>query len=127
MFFRMTACYTPFLPLPSNIMSKKRSGGMVYSTNTEYLNNITIPTDQPDTLLPEKQRLKVRMERKGRGGKVVTLISGFVGNNEDLVDLGKRLKVACGVGGSSKDGEIILQGDFVQKVKSMLQDWGYKV
>lgn len=107
-------------------MAKKKSGGLIYSTNSEYLNQYNQEVDDVTTLPPNQQRLHVRLERKGRGGKVVTLVEGFVGAQEDLANLGKKLKVSCGAGGSAKDGEIIIQGEFVDKVKNLLKEWGYK-
>lgn len=96
---------------------------IVFSTNPDWK-----PEEAPQvaTLDPDKQRLKVRMERKGRGGKQVTLITGFVGSDDDLADLAKKLKTSCGVGGSAKDGEIIIQGDHVQRVRELLSKMGYK-
>lgn len=103
---------------------KQEGGGMVYSTNNDLMDRLLI---QPtvETLPPAEQHLTVRRDNKGRNGKVVTLVEGFVGNDKDLQALGKRLKVACGTGGSAKDGEIIIQGEVVARVAELLQQWGY--
>ncbi len=112
-------------------MSKKKKDsfknreGVVYSTNPEFNYFENIPGLQ-DTLANEEQNLLVRIERKGRGGKVVTIVEGFVGTVEDLKDLGKMLKNKCGVGGSEKDGEIIIQGDVKDKVFQILIENGYR-
>ena len=106
-------------------MTKNRID-IVYSTNPDFRYRYDEP-EEPATLLPEKQNLKVMLERKGRGGKSVTLIIGFVGTQEDLSALAKELKTKCGVGGSAKDGEIIVQGDFRDKIMQLLQQKGYKV
>ena len=97
---------------------------IVYSTNPDYQYE-TEEENEEATLPPQQQRLRVQLDRKNRGGKVVTLITGFVGNEDDLKELGKLLKTKCGVGGSAKDGEIIVQGDFKQKIIELLQKVGY--
>ena len=97
---------------------------MVYSTNPDFKYQ-TGEEEEAHTLPNNKQRLRVSLDKKNRGGKVVTLISGFVGKSEDLNALGKYLKVKCGTGGSAKDGEIIIQGDVRQKVIELLTALGY--
>ena len=97
---------------------------VVYSTNPDF--NYDMDDDQEQvTLDKNKQNLRVSLDRKNRGGKVVTLITGFVGPENDQKELGKMLKSKCGVGGSAKDGEIIVQGDFKQKVIDLLIKEGY--
>ncbi len=107
-------------------MSKKnKSGGIVYSTNPHY----EYENDQGDlteTLDPEKQNLVIRLDKKQRRGKQVTLVTGFVGNNDDLKELGKVLKSKCGAGGSVKDNEIIIQGEFREKIKQILTGLHYQ-
>lgn len=100
--------------------------GIVYSTNPEFQYNQG-GENEPDTLPPKQQNLLVSLDRKQRKGKSVTLIRGFAGKQEDLEILAKRLKSKFGVGGSAKDGEIIIQGDFVQRTIEFLQADGYKV
>lgn len=97
---------------------------IVYSTNPsfQYENQ---EEEEADTLPKEKQNLRVQLDKRNRGGKKVTLITGFVGTNQDLQELGKLLKTKCGVGGSAKEGEIIVQGDFRQKIQEILQKEGY--
>lgn len=111
-------------------MSKKNKHknreGVVYSTNPEY-NYFEGLSGLQATLPNEQQNLIVKIDKKQRGGKVVTLIQGFVGSPDDLKDLGKILKTKCGVGGSQKDGEIIVQGDFKEKIFQILIDNKYKV
>ena len=97
---------------------------IVYSTNPDFSYE-TEEENVAETLPPQQQRLRVQLDRKNRGGKVVTLITGFVGNDDDLKELCKLLKTKCGVGGSAKDGEIIVQGDFKQKIIELLQKAGY--
>ena len=97
---------------------------VVYSTNPDYqYENEEI--EEAETLPKNQQKLRVSMEKKGRGGKTVTLIKGFVGNEDDLKELGKLLKTKCGVGGSVKDEEIIIQGDFKQRIIELLKAEGY--
>ena len=105
-------------------MSKKRAVGVVYSTNPDY--QYTYDGEpEAETLAPERQKLHVQLDRHHRGGKVVTLVTGFVGTADDLDTLGRKLKAACGVGGSAKDGEIIIQGDHLEKVRQLLTGWGW--
>lgn len=103
----------------------KKNLNIVYSTNPDY-HYEQDETPKEDTIAKEKQLLRIKLETKQRRGKAVTLITGFVGSEEDLIDLGKMLKVKCGVGGSVKDGEIIVQGDVRDKVLTILQKEGYK-
>ena len=104
----------------------KQKEGIVYSTRPdlqyEYQHE-----EEATTLPPQQQLLYVSRDRKQRAGKVVTLVSGFVGSNEDLEKLGKMLKTRCGVGGTVKEGEILIQGDFMEKVKQLLIAEGFKV
>lgn len=97
---------------------------VVYSTNPDF-NYECIEEEEAETLPKNQQKLRVGIEKKGRGGKTVTLIKGFIGSEEDLKDLGKLLKTKCGVGGSAKEGEIIIQGDFKQRIIELLKVEGY--
>jgi len=105
---------------------KQRYSGIVYSTDEDFAFQETEAEDM-ETLPNRQQDLRVMLDRKMRGGKTVTLITGFVGSTADLETLGKKLKQKCGVGGSAKDGEIIVQGDFKQRIVQLLLDEGYRV
>jgi translation initiation factor 1 len=108
-------------------MSKKNKSdtrGFVYSTDPNF--SFEEEQSNKETLLPAQQKLKVKLDSKRRAGKVVTLVEGFAGKEEDLEDLGKKLKSFCGTGGSAKDGEIIVQGDQREKVLQWLLKNGYK-
>jgi translation initiation factor 1 len=100
--------------------------GIVFSTNPNYSIETTDNNDLA-SLTPKTQHLKVQLDRKQRGGKTITLITGFIGSQSDLETLSKKLKNKFGVGGSAKDGEIIIQGDFKEKTFLFLSDEGYKV
>jgi translation initiation factor 1 len=109
-------------------MNKKNKvpTNVVYSTNPNF--NYEFEAEQEaETLMPSKQQLRISLDKKNRAGKAVTLITGFVGTVADLEVLGKMLKSKCGVGGSVKDGEIILQGDFRVKASEILIKEQYKV
>ena len=97
---------------------------VVFSTNPDFKYE-TIEEEENETLPKNQQKLIIFMEKKGRGGKTVTLVKGFIGTEEDLKELGKLLKTKCGVGGSVKDGEIIIQGDFKQRITDLLKSEGY--
>lgn len=99
--------------------------GMVYSTNSDYEYEIS-RRDEVPALTPEKQDLRVWLDRKQRAGKQVTLVKGFMGSDDDLKTLASLLKSKCGVGGTAKDGEIIIQGDFRDRVTDILLKEGYK-
>ena len=102
----------------------KKRLGVVFSTDPHF-SYTEESSAEAETLPKAQQRLIVGIDRRNRGGKTVTLVSGFVGTEEDLKALGKELKVRLGVGGSAKDGEITVQGDFRDKVTALLQEWGY--
>ncbi len=105
-------------------MKKRPTGGMVYSTNPN-LNTSGFGDREPATLPPQQQDLRIHLDRL-KGNKEVTRIVGFIGKDADLSDLGKLLKSKCGVGGNTKDGVVLLQGDHRDKVLKLLMDAGYK-
>ncbi len=100
--------------------------GMVYSTNPAFQYE-TEKEEEQKTLQANQQDLRVQLDKKQRNGKKATLITGFIGTNEDLKELARLLKIKCGVGGSAKDGEILIQGDFCNKVIEVLKNENYKV
>lgn len=107
-------------------MAKKKKINVVYSTNPDYSYDFD-EEQEAETLDPKQQSLYVSIDRKKRAGKEVTLVEGFVGQTEDLKDLAKTLKSKCGVGGAVKDGDILIQGKFKEKVYNLLKNLGYSV
>jgi translation initiation factor 1 len=109
-------------------MAKKFNdfGAYAYSTNPDLRNNNS-SAEEKQSLPAQQQNLRVMRDNKSRGGKMVTLITGFVGSEEQLKELGKFLKAKCGTGGSVKDGQIIIQGDFREKIFFLLTEANYKV
>jgi translation initiation factor 1 len=106
-------------------MSKKLQGGLIYSTDPNF--KIEEEEIEQETLPKNQQKLKVLTDTKHRAGKLVTLVQGFVGRKEDLEALGKLLKTKCGTGGAVKDGLVIIQGDYKQKMIQLLNQEGYGV
>lgn len=104
----------------------KNREGVVYSTNSDFKFQLSVG-DESATLPPQQQNLKVLLDKSGRAGKQVTLVTGFVGTTNDLESLTKLLKTKCGAGGSTKEGEVIVQGDVRTKVFEILTKEGYKV
>lgn len=118
------------MPYFYNDMGKKINdlsalGGFVFSTNKDF--EFDANEEQQDTPPNSEQRLEAHLDKKNRGGKIATIIKGFEGSDDDLKTLAKRLKTLCGVGGSAKDGEIIIQGNFRDKIMDFLVKEGYKV
>lgn len=105
--------------------NKKERINVVYSTNPNFQYEYE-EEEQAETLAPEKQNLRVTLDSKQRNGKTVTLVQGFVGTDDDLKDLAKLLKNKCGVGGSVKDGQIIIQGELKEKILTILRDNHYR-
>jgi translation initiation factor 1 len=106
-------------------MKKNDRNGIVFSTNPDF--EYESDDDIVETLPNEKQNLRVQLDKKARAGKQVTLITGFVGTTDDLETLCKTLKTKCGTGGSAKDNEIVIQGDFREKITAFLTEQKYKV
>jgi len=102
----------------------KKRDGIVFSTSNDFDYNYS-DSETAETLPPSQQKLKVLLDKKARAGKQVTLVEGFIGQEEDLKELGKLLKNKCGVGGTAKDGEILIQGDHRDKVIQFLLQAGY--
>lgn len=111
--------------MAKKISSLEDLGGFVFSTNKDF--DLNKNEESEETLDPKYQFLEAHLDKKNRGGKVATVIKGFEGTAEDLKILGKELKTLCGVGGSAKDGEIIVQGNFRDKIMDFLKNKGYKV
>ena len=104
----------------------KKRLGVVYSTNPDFQFE-TGKEEEQETLEPGAQKLTIRLDRKNRKGKIVTLIEGFIGKDEDLKELAKELKNRCGTGGSAGKGSILIQGDFRESVTELLQKKGYRL
>jgi translation initiation factor 1 len=106
--------------------NRKSREGIVYSTSEHFEYEYMTEDNRTETLKPNQQDLRVMLDKKQRSGKKVTLVCNFVGKDEDLEELGKKLKSRCGVGGTVKNGEILIQGDFRDRILQMLLADGYK-
>ncbi len=104
--------------------NRKNREGIVFSTDPDYSYQFSDEESQ-ETILPEKQKLRIILDKKARAGKLATLITGFAGSEEDLKELGKTLRNKCGVGGTTKQNEILLQGDFRERAHQILLELGY--
>lgn len=113
------------ITMAKKINSLEDLGGFVFSTNKDF--ELNSNEELTTTLPPNQQRLEAYLDKKNRAGKIATLIKGFQGTDEDLKDLAKQLKTLCGVGGSAKEGEIIIQGNFRDKIMDFLSKKGYVI
>jgi translation initiation factor 1 len=111
--------------MAKKINSLEDLGGFVFSTNKDF--EFNTDSETKETLANNKQNLEAYLDKKNRGGKIATIIKGFQGNDDDLKTLGKMLKTKCGVGGTVKDNEIIIQGNFRDKIMEFLKKEGYNV
>src|SRR5690554_2482366 len=111
--------------MAKKISSLEDLGVFVFSTNKDF--DLNQNTEEESTLKPQEQLLEAHLDKKNRGGKIATVIKGYVGTADDLKTLAKELKTLCGVGGSAKDGEIIIQGNFRDKIIGFLKNKGYKL
>lgn len=108
-------------------MSKnKKKIDIVYSTNPNFQYTYENSNEYTETLPPNKQKLYISLDKKNRNGKTVTIISNFIGSQDNLISLEKILKIKCGTGGTTKGGNIIIQGDFREKIEQILNSLGYK-